>query len=31
VALLGGTLKIESPPGGGVTLRVEIPSPYPSV
>lgn len=31
VALLGGTLQIESPPGGGVVLQVEIPSPYPSV
>lgn len=31
VALLGGTMQIESPPGGGVVLRVEIPSPSPSV
>jgi signal transduction histidine kinase len=31
VALLGGTLMIESPSGGGVTLQIEIPSPYPSV
>jgi signal transduction histidine kinase len=30
VALLGGTLKIESPASGGVTLQIEIPSPYPS-
>jgi signal transduction histidine kinase len=31
VALLGGTIQIESPPGSGVILQVEIPSPYPSV
>jgi len=31
VALLGGTMKIESPTTGGVILQVEIPSPYPSV
>jgi signal transduction histidine kinase len=31
VALLGGNMQIESTPGGGVILRVEIPSPYPSV
>ncbi len=31
VALLGGTMKIEQSPSGGVTLEVEIPSPYPSV
>ena len=31
VALLGGTMKIESPPDGGVLLQVEIPSPYPSL
>ncbi len=31
VALLGGSMKIESPPEGGVVLEVEIPNPYPSV
>jgi signal transduction histidine kinase len=31
VALLGGTMKIESPTTGGVILQIEIPSPYPSV
>jgi signal transduction histidine kinase len=30
VALLGGTMKIEQPPSGGVALEIEIPSPYPS-
>jgi signal transduction histidine kinase len=30
VALLGGTMKIDQPPAGGVTLEIEIPSPYPS-
>ncbi len=29
-ALLGGTMKIESPPEGGFVLQVEIPSPYPA-
>ncbi len=29
-ALLGGTMRIESPPDGGLVLQVEIPSPYPS-
>ncbi len=31
VALLGGTMQVESPPMGGTVLQVEIPSPYPSV
>jgi signal transduction histidine kinase len=31
VALLGGTMQIESPASGGVILQVEIPSPYPPV
>lgn len=31
VALLRGTMQIESPSAGGVQLQVEIPSPYPSV
>jgi signal transduction histidine kinase len=31
IALLGGAMQIESPPGGGVVLQVEIPSPDPSV
>jgi signal transduction histidine kinase len=31
VALLGGTLQIESVNDGGVILQVEIPSPYPSI
>jgi len=31
VALLGGSMKIESPEEGGVVLEVEIPNPYPSV
>jgi signal transduction histidine kinase len=30
VALLGGTMKINPSPSGGVTLEVEIPSPFPS-
>jgi len=29
-ALLGGAMQIESPPGGGTILQVDIPSPYPS-
>ncbi len=31
VALLGGTMQIDSPGAGGTVLQVEIPSPYPSV
>lgn len=31
VSLLGGTIQIESPEGGGVNARIEIPSPYPTV
>ncbi len=31
VALLGGTMRVESPTEGGTILQVEIPSPYPSV
>ena len=31
VALLGGTMQVESPRTGGTILEVEIPSPYPSV
>ncbi len=31
VALLGGTMQVESPQTGGTVLQVEIPSPYPSV
>ena len=31
VALLGGTMQVESPSAGGTVLQVEIPSPYPSV
>jgi len=31
VALLGGTMQVESPSIGGTVLQVEIPSPYPSV
>jgi signal transduction histidine kinase len=31
VALLGGSMKIESPADGGVILEVEVPNPYPSV
>jgi signal transduction histidine kinase len=31
VALLGGTMQVESPAAGGTVLQVEIPSPYPSV
>ena len=31
VALLGGTMQVESPLGGGTVLQVEIPSPYPAV
>ena len=30
VALLGGVMRIDSPPGGGVILQIEIPTPYPS-
>ncbi len=30
VALLGGSMQIETPQGGGLALRVEIPNPYPS-
>ncbi|HEY5732054.1 MAG TPA: ATP-binding protein, partial [Anaerolineales bacterium] len=29
VALLGGTMNIQSPPGQGMILQVEIPSPFP--
>lgn len=31
VSLLGGTLRFTSPPGGGLVLQIEIPSPYPSI
>ncbi len=31
VALLGGTMQVESPVAGGTVLQVEIPSPYPTV
>jgi signal transduction histidine kinase len=31
VSLLGGTLHFMSPPSGGLTLQIEIPSPYPSI
>jgi signal transduction histidine kinase len=31
VALLGGSMKIESPSDGGVVLEIEVPNPYPSV
>jgi signal transduction histidine kinase len=31
VALLGGSMQVESPRMGGTVLQVEIPSPYPSV
>jgi signal transduction histidine kinase len=31
IALLGGTMQVDSPGGGGTVLQVEIPSPYPSV
>jgi signal transduction histidine kinase len=31
IALLGGTMQVDSPNGGGTVLQVEIPSPYPSV
>ncbi len=31
VALLGGTMQVESPVTGGTVLQVELPSPYPSV
>jgi signal transduction histidine kinase len=31
VALLGGTMRVDSPREGGTVLQVEIPSPYPSV
>lgn len=31
VSLLGGTLQFTSPPGGGLVLQIEIPSPYPSI
>jgi signal transduction histidine kinase len=30
VALLGGTMQVESPPTGGTVLQVEVPSPYPA-
>jgi signal transduction histidine kinase len=30
IALLRGTMQIETPPEGGLILRVEIPNPYPS-
>ncbi len=30
VALLGGSMQIETPRGGGLALQVEIPNPYPS-
>jgi signal transduction histidine kinase len=30
VALLGGTMQVESPPVGGTILQVEVPSPYPA-
>jgi len=29
VSLLGGTMKVESPPLGGMRMLIEIPSPYP--
>ena len=31
VSLLDGTLEITSPPGGGMTLQIEIPIPYPAI
>jgi signal transduction histidine kinase len=31
VALLGGTMQVDSPRSGGTVLQVEIPSPYPLV
>jgi signal transduction histidine kinase len=31
VSLLGGTMKVESPQLGGMSLQIEIPSPYPSL
>jgi signal transduction histidine kinase len=31
VTLLGGTMQVESAPGGGMMLKIEIPSPYPSL
>ena len=31
VSLLGGTLHVVSPSGGGLALQIEIPSPYPSI
>jgi signal transduction histidine kinase len=31
VSLLGGTMKVESPKKGGMSLQIEIPSPYPSL
>ena len=31
VALLGGTMNVESAEGSGMVLQVEIPSPYPLV
>ncbi len=31
VALLGGTMRIDSPPQGGTVLQADIPSPYPTV
>ncbi len=31
VSLLGGTMRVDSPPNGGLTLLIEIPSPYPVI
>lgn len=31
VSLLNGAMEITSPPGGGLALTIEIPSPYPSI
>ena len=31
VSLLDGTLRFRSPPEGGLTIEIEIPSPYPSI
>ncbi len=31
VSLLDGTMEVTSPPDGGLELRIEIPSPYPSI
>jgi len=31
VSLFDGTLEITSPPGGGMTLQIEIPIPYPAI